>query len=272
MTNVPKFTAGQPLPINQTNWNQIADATNHVNRTRTTKMAQRPVASSSQSLVVKLKNTGESSIGAREAVSIQTPLLDTTGMSASDPAVIKATSQFAVTGDIAKFQVGDATTAAQAINIGISKNAIAAGDIGDVVVGGLAYAKINISSADDVIARASNVAGILDGTTVGCAGCRIIAKPVGTGTQICLVDVGMYQSPYATVYRCLLTTTLADTDTTVAVDNLTAMNGQPVPTYYSAAATATVNNPFGLHGNDNDICMISWNNTADAFDLIQVKC
>ena len=68
MTNVPKFTAGQSLPINQTNWNQIADATNHVNRTRTTKMAQRPVASSSQSLVVKLKNTGESSIGAREAV------------------------------------------------------------------------------------------------------------------------------------------------------------------------------------------------------------
>ena len=193
-------------------------------------------------------------------------------MSASDPAVIKATSQFAVTGDIAKFQVSDATTAAQAINIGISKNAIAAGDIGDVVVGGLAYAKINIASADDVIARASNVVGILDGTTVGCAGCRIIAKPVGLGTQICLVDVGMYQSPYATVYRCLLTTTLADTDTTVAVDNLTAMNGQPVPTYYSAAATATVNNPFGLHGNDNDICMISWNNTADAFDLIQVKC
>ena len=95
---------------------------------------------------------------------------------------------------------------------------------------------------------------------------------MGLGTQICLVDVGMYQSPYATVYRCLLTTTLADTDTTVAVDNLTAMNGQPVPTYYRAAATATVNNPFGLHGNDNDICMISWNNTADAFDLIQVKC
>jgi len=69
-----------------------------------------------------------------------------------------------------------------------------------------------------------------------------------------------------------LTTTLADTDTTTVVDNLTAMNGQPVPLYYSAAATATVNNPFGLTGNDNDICMISWNNGADAFDLIQVKC
>lgn len=272
MTNVPKFTAGQSLPINQTNWNQIADATNHVNRTRTTKIAQRPVASSSQSLVVKLKNTGSVTINARDAVSIQTPLLDTTGMSASDPAVIKATSQFAVTGDIAKFVASDANTAFQAINIGVSKNAIRPGDIGDVVVGGLAYAKINISTSDDIIARASNEAGILFGTTVGCAGCRIIAKPVGTGTQICLVDVGMYQSPYATVYRCLLTTTLADTDTTVAVDNLTAMNGQPVPTYYSAAATATVNNPFGLHGNDNDICMISWNNTADAFDLIQVKC
>ena len=272
MTNVPKFTAGQPLPINQTNWNQIAEATNHVNRTRTTKITQTPRVNNQQSLVVKLKNTGNVRINAREAVSIQTPLIDTTGMSAGDSTVIKATSQFAVTGEIAKFQVSDATTAAQAINIGIARNAIRPGDIGDVVVGGLAYAKINIASTDDVIAIASNVQGILDGTAIGCAGCRIIAKPVGLGTQICLVDVGMYQSPYATVYRCLLTTTLADTDTTVAVDNLTAMNGQPVPTYYSAAATATVNNPFGLHGDDNDICMISWNNTADAFDLIQVKC
>jgi len=272
MTNVPKFTAGQSLPINQTNWNQIAEAANHVNRTRTTKMQQRPVASNPRSLVVKLKNTGEDSIGSRMAVAIQTPLLDMSDANANDAVSIKATNQFAVTGDIAHFQVGEVTTAAQAINIGISKNAIGRGDIGDVVVGGLAYAKISISSADDVIARASNVKGILDGTTVGSAGCRIIAKPVELGTQICLVDVGMYQSPYATVYRCMLTSTLADTDTTTVVDNLTAMNGQPVPLYYSAAATATVNNPFGLTGNDNDICMISWNNGADAFDLIQVKC
>lgn len=272
MTNVPKFTAGQSLPINQTNWNQIAEATNHVNRTRTTRIAQNPVVGNSQSLVVKLKNTGSTTINAREAASIQAPLIDAGDKATNSPEMIKATSQFAVTGRAARFDVSDALTASKSINVGIAKNSIAAGQIGDVIVGGLAYAKVNLSTTDDVIARASTVNGILAGTAVGCAGCRIIAKPLATGVQVCLVDVGMYQSPFATVYRCLLTTDLAGTDTSVAVDNLTAMNGQPVPVYYNSAATATVNNVFALHGNDNDVCMISWNNTADSFDLIQVKC
>ena len=92
----------------------------------------------------------------------------------------------------------------------------------------------------------------------------------GASFQI-LNGIGAGNTVTAAAYKAFNVASVSLSEVT-DVDNLTGMNGQPLPTYYSAAATATVNNPFGLHGNDNDICMISWNNTADAFDLIQVKC
>ena len=259
MTNVPKFTAGQSLPINQTNWNQIAEATNHVNRTRTTKITHRQYPNRSRNWIAKCKNNTNSKIPARTPVALGTQLaVDAPELGFNCVPL--------------KYDVTDTATATTATNIGVTLTAIPAGLIGDVAVGGPAYCYVNVRNSNDRIAVAGGTAGQLEGITQGASGCEIISKPSGLGVVLCVVKIGCFVSPYATTYKCNLKGALSASSATASVDNLVAVDGQPLPDAYSADYTLTVQNVLAKSGDDNAVSFVQYNSQQEQWELREVQC
>ena len=259
MTNVPKFTAGQSLPINQTNWNQIAEATNHVNRTRTTKISHRQSAPRQHSWIAKCKNLSNTKIPARTAVSLGDHLAITAPDLGFNCVPLK-------------FDVSDIATVSTATNIGVTRSAIPKGLIGDVAVAGPAYCYVNIRNAHDRIAVASSTAGELVGIVQGAAGCEIISKPSGTGRVLCVVKVGLFTSPYASKYRGKVKDALSASSATATVDELIALDGQPLPDAYDSTYTLTVQNVLSKSADDNAVAYVEYNYQDEQWELTEVQC
>lgn len=259
MTNVPKFTAGQSLPINQTNWNQIAEATNHVNRTRTTKISHRQYPTRQHNWIAKCKNSGDTKIPARTAVSLGETL------SVNSP-------ELGFNCLPLKFDITDTETSVTATNIGVTLSAIPKGLIGDVAVAGPAYCYVNVRNPNDRIAVASSTAGELVGIVQGAAGCEIISKPSGTGRVLCVVKVGLFTSPYATKYRGKVKGALSASSATATVDELIALDGQPLPDAYDSTYTLTVQNVLSKSADDNAVAYVEYNSQDEQWELTEVQC
>jgi len=259
MTNVPKFTAGQSLPINQTNWNQIAEATNHVNRTRTTKIAHRQYPTRRHNWIAKCKNLSDTKIPARTAVALGETLA-------------VAAPELAFNCLPLKFDITDTDTTITATNIGVTLSAIGKGLIGDVAVGGPAYCYVNVRNPNDRIAIAGGTAGRLEGITQGAAGCEIISKPSGLGLVLCAVKVGLFTSPYATKYRGKVKDALSASSATATVDELIALDGQPLPDAYDTTYTLTVQNVLSKSADDNAVAIVEYNVFDDQWELTEVQC
>lgn len=157
--------------------------------------------------------------------------------------------------------------------IAVTYEPIRRGAIGRIVVAGPAYAIVNVLETPAAIAyptRTTANAGILDVGAAGMAGCQVLTTPTSLGNVWALVNVGNFVSPYATVYRCQLASTLLTGDATVDVDNLVPYDG--IATNYDPTSAKTVTNLLSLEGEENDAAIIRYSAHDLRWDLLEVTC
>ena len=157
--------------------------------------------------------------------------------------------------------------------LAITYEAIPQGGIGRIVVSGPAYAIVNVVDTPAAIAYPTSTvdnAGILDAGVAGMPGCQVLTTPTSSGRVWALLNVGSFTSPYATVYRCQLASTLLTGDATVQVDNFVPYDG--VAVNYDPTAATTATNFLSLEGDENDAALIRWSAHDLRWDLLEVTC
>ena len=258
---------GSGLSLTRQNVNEIIEATNTVRGGKLPRQNTHPIRTSPSSVIGNGRNDG-AEITSGSAVSITGPLVD-----AGDEfthAVAAFRSQMSVAFRRA-FNNSDETAADHfPQNLAVTTTGIANGGVGDIIVSGLAYARVDLKSANDSVAVAHDEdgnQGIFKGASVGRPGCRIVAKPSLLGEQWCIVSVGLYPTALANAYRGTLSDALETSDLTILVGNLVAVDGLP-PTSESIGAYNTLT----LSGASGDAAYIIYNDQAGRWELIEVQC
>ena len=254
MTNVPDWQT--KLPVNKTNWNQIAKAANTTNAAnghsfRTPNATDRPRSISIMGRV----NAGFCNVG--QGVYI-------TGIWSQ-----QKERQAFLTEPVVSIQQGRAM-ADYSTGVVSQKTGHR---IREVVVAGVTHAIVQINAVDDSVARLGSDGATLESYPTG-MGMPILATHYQnqTGLQWCLVNVGNYISARASRYECRLTSAINRNTTSVLVDNLVPLNGTYNYVINYPETEFTVYNTLKFVGNNNAKSIIEWSQQRERFEFISVEC
>ena len=134
------------------------------------------------------------------------------------------------------------------------------------MVSGHAVVQVDMIDADDnwCDVKASNT----ELSSYGAGSAQIIHKPSGTGVKWCVVQLGKSYGP-AKWYRGLVNEAggFTGSDTTIAVDGLTAIDGVPVLT-----SIASVANTDSWTGADDAIIWVYYNGSQEQWEINNIGC
>ena len=253
--------------ISKRDVDEIIEATNIVRGSKVRVEGSPSVTVASSPVMLKARNDS-ATLAPGSAVAITTPLNDA-GQGPSH-AVGKFRSQMAVACTAAYLNTATDAVDNFPTNLAVTKNTIRAGGVGDVIVSGLAYARVDLQSGDDSVAVAHDgvgMHGLFKGAANGRAGARFVAKPTLLGEQWCIVQAGLFPPEFANNYRCELAEALTTSDASVSVDTLIPLDG-----ITTTASSLTAYNTLNLSGNDNDNAFITYNDAQGRWELIEVQC
>ena len=256
---VQKVKAGQAMKFKASEWNQIADATNHVNANRL--RGGGPIACSRNyevngSDIILGMNSAGAQINQFDAVLV--------GTATPEPSHPDWTQKIGVNVD---FSAG-----AECEHLAIAQENIAPGAFGRILVSGVSPARLTLTDSADDIAVGASGSGVLvsrGSTQSGKVGGQGLAILYSDGDAWGLVSVGVFSSCHATSYLGTLDGAIASDDDprTATVDGLVALNGKA-----TTASSLTAANHFEWDADDDAKCLITWDEAGERWVLIQVAC
>ena len=253
-----KVRPGEGIRHRASEWNEIAEATNHYTRSRR-RQGFEPIMSSRAYLV-----NGSDIILGTNGTGSSLNQFDAVVVSAANPGPETSPAEWHQ-----KITVDLSLSHGKCEPIGICQEAIPPGAIGRVMVSGVSPCLLTMNDAtDDIAVGESGSATLVSrGSTtsgkVGGTGLTIIDDAAGQG----LVSIGKFRSCHATHYIGTLSGTLETDDEDVEVGGLSAMDGKA-----TTDSSITAENTFGFEADSGAAAFIVWNDTPEQWELIQVAC
>jgi len=256
-----KVKPGDPLKVSAPTWNSFIDAANANQVVQGSGGRQeRP-----DLILVRCKNIEEGATIERHRPVAAQDLLISEGSNAASFHASPALRVTRASYDIPRLNIG---------TIGIAYESIRPGEIGRVAFGGVIPCEVDLKSYDDDIAIPhDSLDTALEGHAQGAVGPRIISKDSGPlGVTWCLLQLGEYRSKFASLYLGTITDAITEESDTATVDNLGAMNGEPLDAFASVTSTLDANNRFLWAASADANCLVGWNESATQWELLQVEC
>jgi len=254
-----KVKPGHAIKFKAQEWNQVVDATNHVNTTRArggdVVERSRNYLVNGSDIVLGINGTG-ATINQFDAVVIGSVQPATSNAEWHQKIAVNVTTP----------------TGSDCEKIAIAQEGFAAGEFGRILVSGISPARVDIEDASDDIA-----VGQAGEATLKSRGSTQSGKVGGQGSRITYTDgstwslvmVGNFTSCHATRYLGTLDGAIASDDDplTATVDGLVALNGQA-----TTEASLTAVNHFSWDADDGAKCLVEWDAAGSRWVLVQVAC